>query len=136
MRAFDRRVRRRGAVAAAVLVLWGVGLAALARREVFRGATERLAEAALRVSPGTEFYAVEQGGTQIGYASSAVDTTATGVELTDNFIADLPIGGARHRTAALSRVSLTRTLGLRAFAVLVRSDVGPLNLDGRPQGDT
>jgi len=136
MRAFDRRVRRRGAVAVAVLVLWGVGLAALARRELFRGATERLAEAALRVSPGTEFYAVEQGGTQIGYASSAVDTTAAGVELTDNFIADLPIGGARHRTAALSRVSLTRTLGLRAFTVMVRSDAAPLNVDGRPQGDT
>ena len=136
MRAFDRRVRRRGAVAAAVLVLWGLGLAALARRELFHGAAERLAEAALRVSPGTEFYAVEQGGTHIGFASSTLDTTATGVELIDNFIADLPVGGARHRASAQSHVSLTRVLGLRSFVVTVQSDGGALTVDGRPERDT
>jgi Transglutaminase-like superfamily len=136
MRNLRQRLKRRGTIAASILVLWGVGLAALARRELFRSTEERLAEAALRVAPGTAYYAVQQGGAHIGFAFSTIDTAASGIQLNDFFVADFPVGGGRHRASARSKVSLSRALALREFSVQVESDAGPLAVAGRPERDT
>ncbi|HET7456375.1 MAG TPA: transglutaminase-like domain-containing protein [Gemmatimonadaceae bacterium] len=132
------RVSRRGAVAAGVLLLWVAGLGVLARRELAGrgGAVERLAAMAARVAPGSAFYAVEQGGTQIGYASSTIDTTTSEIRVDDDFVADVPVGGARHRASASSRVRLTRGFALKTFSVEVESDAGPLRITGRADGDS
>jgi uncharacterized membrane protein len=52
-------MKRRGAIAVAVLFAWGAGLAIFVRREAKNAPAQRLAEAALRVSPGAVFYRVE-----------------------------------------------------------------------------
>ena len=68
-------MKRRGAVALTVLVAWAAGLAVFVRREIRNAPAQRLAEAALRVSPGAAYYRVEKDGRQIGFASSTIDTT-------------------------------------------------------------
>ena len=68
---------RRGSVAAVILIAWLAGLGVLARRELFRTDADRLRDAGARVDPGTAYYRVMQAGTQIGFASSRIDTTVT-----------------------------------------------------------
>jgi hypothetical protein len=128
--------RHRGMVAAGILAAWIGGLGLLAWRQVSRGDAERLAEVALRVTPGAAFYGVTQGSEQIGFASSTIDTAATGLILTDLFVADLPVGGALHRASARSEVWLTRGLALDSFALTLDSDAGGIRVTGRPEGDS
>ena len=130
------KVSRRGAIAGGVLVLWLAGLGMLARRELFRGDVASLAEAGGRVVPGAVFYVVEQGGTQVGFASSTIDTTTTGIRVDDYFIADLPVGGKLHRATASSRVGLSRALAMREFSVALESEAGPIRVSGRADGDS
>ena len=133
---------RRGGVAVAILLAWVAGLGLLARRELFRPAADRLADAAMRVTPGASFYAVDQGGAQIGFWSSTIDTlpltdsTPAAIEVTDYLVADLPIGGKLQRASAQSRVRLTRGLRLTDFEVGITSEQGPIRVTGHPEGDT
>lgn len=128
--------RHRKTLAVGILAAWMMGLSALAWREVGRGDAERLAEVALRVTPGAVFYGVTQGREQIGFASSTVDTVATGIAMSDLFVADLPVGGGLHRASVRSEVFLTRTLVLDSFALTLDSQQGGLRVTGRPQGDS
>ena len=132
----SRRGQLRGLVAAAVLVAWTGGMALLVRREFFLGSSARLAEAALRISPGASFFVVEQGGVQIGFASNTIDTTTTGIDVIDYFVADLPIAGASRRVSARSVVKLSRGLALRTFDVQAESPDAPVRVGGRAEGDT
>ena len=68
-------MKSRLVVSAAILVAWIAGLGMLVRREYFRPNIDRLAEAALRVTPGAVFYSVLQGDKQVGFASSTIDTS-------------------------------------------------------------
>ena len=60
--------------AGVILAAWLTAVGMMFRREYFRPHIERLAEAALRVTPGAVFYAVMQGEKQVGFASSTIDT--------------------------------------------------------------
>ena len=131
-----QRPGRRGAVAAVVLLAWVVGLGLLARRELFRGPVERLAEMATRVSPGAVFFEVEQQGRHIGYASSTIDTTGKEIQIKDAFVADLSVGGGVHRASAQSNVHLSRRLALKSFEVSFVSDSAPINVTGVMSGDS
>ena len=109
----------------------------LVRREYFVPNTRRLAEAALRISPGATYYVVEQGGKQIGFASNTIDTLPTSISVVDYFVADLPIAGAVHRASARSVVKLSRALALRTFDVQVESESStPMRIGGRADGDS
>ena len=125
------KVSRRALLGAVIIVAWLAGLVALVRREYFRPQVERLAEAALRVSPGATFYAVMQGTEQIGFASSNVDTTLTSIRVRDYLVADLPIGGKRRRASATTNVVLSRGLRMREFDVSVEAEGPPLRATGR-----
>ena len=127
---------RRGVVAIVILVAWAAGMGMLVRRELFKGSGQRLAELALRISPETFYYVVEQGGKQIGFASSAIDTTATGILVKDAFAADLAIGGGVHRTTAQSEVRLTRGMALQGFTVQLAADSQPITVIGKTDGDS
>ena len=124
------------ALAVAIVLAWLGGLALLARRELFVSAPARLAEMALRLSPGAAFYAVEQNGQQIGFASNTIDTTSTGIDVVDYFVADLPIAGTTRRASARSVVKLSRGLALRGFDVQVESPQAPMRAGGRTDGDS
>jgi len=132
----ERRGRRRAALALVIVLAWLGGLALLARRELFVSAPARLAEMALRLSPGATFYAVEQNGQQIGFASNTIDTASTGIDVVDYFVADLPIAGTARRASARSVVKLSRGLALRSFDVQVESQQAPMRAGGRTDGDS
>lgn len=129
-------MNRRGAVAAGVVALWAAGMGLLLRRELVRPAGDRLAQAALRVTPGVVFYAVHQAGQQIGFASSTIDTTGTGIEVVDYFVADLPVAGKLRRASARSKVLLSRGMALDSFSLDLQSESGTLVITGRPSGDS
>ncbi len=133
-----RRGQLRAAVAAAILVAWGAGLALLFRREFFVPNTQRLAEAALRISPGAAFYIVEQNGVQVGFASNTIDTLTSGIDVVDYLIADFPGAGPgrTRRTSTRSVVKLSHALALRSFDVQASSEGTPMHAGGRADGDS
>src|SRR5690349_18886364 len=118
---------RRGVIATTILVVWIIALSLLIRREFFRAPTERLAEAAMRISPEALFYIIERNGEQIGFASSTVDTTEQTVEVSDHLVLDLPVDKRLHRSSARAAVSLTRglrMLGFRASVEMLETPMG------------
>jgi hypothetical protein len=129
-------MNRRGIAAGAILVAWIGGLGLLVRREYFRPQVERLAEAAMRVTPGPSYYAVIQGGRHIGFASTTVDTGVTTITVTDYLVADLPVGGRTHRATARTEVNLTRGFRVRDFTFDLAAGAGPIKAIGRVDGDT
>ena len=112
---------RRGLVAVGILLAWVAGMGMLVRREYFRPAVERLAAAALRVTPDAVFYAVMRGDQQIGFASSTLDTTSTTIELRDFLVADIPSDGGSTRAEIRTNVILSRTFRLQSFEHLMES---------------
>lgn len=130
------RGRRRGVVAAVLLVLWAVALSALVRRDVLRTPAQAYAELALRVNPGNVFYAVEQDGTPIGYASSTIDTVADGITFRDELVADVHVAGTTQRAVARTDIKLSRGFALRTFALDVDAAGSPMRITGRAEGDT
>jgi len=129
-------VKHRGAVAMTVLVAWAGGLVTFMNRERRNAPAQRLAEAALRVSPGAAYYRVEKDGRQIGFASSTIDTTRGSLSIRDYLSADLPIGGTEHRATATSDVRLSRTLALTDFQLSFEADGAPIAVSGRALGDS
>jgi hypothetical protein len=129
-------MNRRGVAAGVVLGAWAIGLGVLVKREYFRPHLERLAEAALRVSPGVVYFGVTQGDRQIGFASSTIDTAANTITSKDYLVADIPVGGKVHRATAKTDIELTRTLRVRQFSVILQGDAPPIRANGRIEGDS
>ncbi|HET9452704.1 MAG TPA: transglutaminase-like domain-containing protein [Gemmatimonadaceae bacterium] len=127
---------RRGIVAIGILLAWLGGVGMLVRREYFRPHIDRLAEAALRVTPSAVFYTVMQGERQVGFASSTVDTATAEIEQRDYLVADVPVGGAIHRAEVRTNVILTRTLRLKSFDMEYDADRVPVKVTGAIVGDT
>ncbi|MEP6690073.1 MAG: transglutaminase-like domain-containing protein [Gemmatimonadaceae bacterium] len=127
---------RRAKIACGVIAIWAVGLGLLVRRELGRGAGERLAQAALMVVPGAEFYSVSQRGRQIGFATSTVDTTSNGVSVADLFVADLVADNAVHRASARLMVRMSRALRLKSFVFELGPEMGALKATGEIVDDS
>lgn len=120
----------------ALLVIWVGTLGWLAKRELFRPHSEILAEAALRVPPGANYYRLELGGTQIGFATSTVDTLADTVRVFDQMLLQIPAMGSVQRVEAHTEANLTRTLRLRDFTATLQSAQTEFGVRGRVSGDT
>jgi hypothetical protein len=135
-RQFARRGQARLLAAVVILGAWGAGLATLVRREFYQGRPQRLAEAALRLTPSATYFAVEQRGKVIGFASTTIDTLANGVDAIDYFVADFPSDSGLQRTSKRSIVKLSRGLSLRSFATQVDSRRAPVHAGGRADGDS
>ncbi|MBI1967262.1 MAG: transglutaminase domain-containing protein [Gemmatimonadetes bacterium] len=99
--------------AIALLGAWALSLGWLVKREYFRSTGAKLAEAALSVPPGAQFYRLDLGGQQIGFASSTIDTLTDSIRVEDVLVLDVPALGRLHRTTARSTAILSRTLRLR-----------------------
>ena len=106
---------RRAAIAIGVIVAWLAGLGLLIHQEYFRPRLEELAEAALRVTPGAVYYAVMDGDRQVGFASSTLDTTATGIGLRDYFLTAASPGDTAGRHQSVTTIRLSRALRLERF---------------------
>ncbi len=133
---FARRGQARLLAAVVILGAWGAGLTMLVRREFYQGRPQRLAEAALRLNPSATYFAVEQGGKVIGFASTTIDTLTNGVDAVEYFVADFPVDGALQRTSKRSIVKLSRGLSLRTFDTQVDSRNPPVHTGGRADGDS
>ncbi|HEY9426892.1 MAG TPA: hypothetical protein VIR34_07045 [Gemmatimonadaceae bacterium] len=130
---------RRAGLALGLVALWLAGIAALTKRELFRGEDQILAEAALRVAPGAFYYIVRQNGERIGFASATIDTTVVSFVLSDLIITSTPdtSAGARgpRRFAARSIATLTRGLRLSRYSYHTRGH-GTSSATGVVYGDT
>ena len=133
---FARRGQARLLAAVVILGAWGAGLTMLVQREFYQGRPQRLAEAALRLNPSATYFAVEQGGKVIGFASTTIDTLTNGVDAIDYFVADFPVGGTQQRTSKRSIVKLSRSLSLKTFDTQVDSRSAPVHTGGRADGDS
>src|SRR5690606_6107054 len=124
---------RSGATALLALTVLGIGTAV----------TSRWVVPALRSKPpppslasGTRYYAVAPDGEPIGFAASAVDSGATGIQVNDYFLADLHTEGTAYRAWARVVARLTPTLELREFVLTLSPEIGPLRAAGVVTGDT
>src|SRR5439155_642785 len=115
--------------AVAILGAWAASLGWLVKREFFRPTGTRLAEAALSVPPGAVYYRLDVAGQQVGFASSTIDTQATSIGVTDILVLRIPALGVLHRTAAMSRATLARTLPPERF-----DTVGAFRIEQREGG--
>jgi hypothetical protein len=129
-------VNRRVAAGAVLVAAWLAGLAALVRREFFRGETERMAQAALLIAPGAEYYVVTSDSQRVGYASSTLDTSTTGIHLTEFLIAEAPATGGVRRLAARSLVNLTRGMKLVNFQFELGESYAPYRVFGSVDRDS
>ena len=130
---------RRAAMALGIVALWLAGIAALTRRELFRGEDQLLAEAALRVAPGALYYTVHRDGHRIGFASATIDTTVVSFVMSDLLITSTPDTSAgtngQRRFAARSIATLTRGLRLSRYSFQTRGN-GTSSTTGVVYGDT
>jgi len=128
-------VTRRG-WAVTIFAAWAAALGWLVKREFFRTTGERLADAALAVPPGTEFYRVDLGGQQIGFASSTVDTLGTTLRVTDLLLLDLPVLGRWHHAGMRSVTVVSRALRLETLQADFDSDGKRLRARALVSGDS
>ena len=112
--------RRHGA--AVILVVWAVALAWLVKRVYLQSTGARLAEAALSVEPGATYYRLDAGGTQIGYASTTIDTMPDSLRVIDAAVTEIAADGRIHRTVSRSEARLSRTLRLETIDVSYEED--------------
>lgn len=127
---------RRERAGALIIFLWLIGVAALVRRELFVAEPEQMTEAALLVVPGTAFYEVMRAGERVGWASSTIDTSATGINVRDVIVVDAADTLASRRLAARARVSLTPGLRLTGFVFELGADHAPYRVTGKMGQDT
>ncbi|MCA1605250.1 MAG: hypothetical protein LC775_07225, partial [Acidobacteria bacterium] len=124
--------RAGAAIAIGIFVLAGATLGGSAW--LFRDRAD--ATSAAGVAPGAEYFMVSQNGGQIGFASSAVDTSEDGVQMSDYFLADLQTEGTTERAWARIVARYTRDLRLRDFVLTLSPEIGPLRATGTVEGDT
>ena len=110
--------------AVAILGAWAASIGWLVKRELFRPTGTRLAEAALSVPPGAVYYRLDVAGQQVGFASSTIDTQPTTIGVVDLLVLRVPALGVLHRTAAMSRATLSRTLRLERVDARFDGDLG------------
>jgi len=122
--------------AVAILGAWAASIGWLVKREFFRPTGARLAEAALSVPPGAVYYRLDVAGQQVGFASSTIDTQATSIGVTDILVLRIPALGVLHRTAAMSRATLSRTLRLERVDARFDGDLGRFAARSLVAGDT
>ena len=130
-----RRVYRRS-LAGAILLFWLVMLGWQFRREYFQPELARMAEAALSLAPGVDFYTLWMGDRAVGLATSRLDTVPEGFILDDLLSLELPALGQTGTAVVRTRVSLTPSLVLTDFSFSLDSEVGRYQATGFMEGDT
>jgi transglutaminase-like putative cysteine protease len=119
-----------------VLAVWLLSLGWLAKRELFRSTSARLADAALSVPPGALFYRLDLGATQVGWVSATMDTLPDSIRVEDVFVLDVAAAGKLRRSTARSVALLSRTLRLQRVDVTFDGDFGEFVAHGRVLGDS
>lgn len=127
---------RRRILGGAILFLWLTMVGLQVRREYFQPELARLAEAALSLAPGTNFYTLTMGGRTVGQATSRLDTVPGGFELEDLMNLELPALGQTGVAVARTRVQLSPALVMESFSFSLDSEVGRFSASGTVGADT
>ena len=106
------------------------------RREYFQPELVRLAEAALSLAPGVNFYTLRMGDRVVGLATSRLDTIPEGFELEDLLSLELPALGQTGTAVVRTRVNLSPSLEMKDFSFSLDSEVGRYSATGFVEGDT
>lgn len=122
--------------AVVILVVWLSAVGWQVRREYFKPELTRLAEAALSLAPGVNFYTLEMNGRAIGLATSRLDTVATGFQLEDVMSIELPALGQTGSARARTNVSLDPSLRMTEFDFSLTSGAGDFLASGEVDGDS
>lgn len=97
----------RAAGAIAILFAWLASLGWLAVRRLQQTeATTLSSEAALRLSPGTVWYALYAGTTQVGHAGISLDTLSPGYQVSETIVLETKNGAGLARATRLSKAWL------------------------------
>lgn len=127
------RVSRVG-VGLGVVVLWLAGLGLLARRELLRPMSARLAAAALQVRPSAHYFVIERNGEIVGGASAEVDTSGYGIVLRQHLFGAL-LDDA-DPVVIRARSSYTPTLSFSAFRMELERGDDAFVLTGQRSDDS
>src|SRR3954468_11090441 len=129
---------RRGVLAAVIVALWIGGMAMMVNRNGSRSEAQRLAEVALRVQPATYYYTIERDGTQIGAASSLLDTTANSLVSQEYFVGNDPTSTDKSpaRLSARWLTKLSRGLHFEFVNADVSRATKPFSIRGTIQDDS
>jgi hypothetical protein len=119
-----------------VLVSWLAMMGWHLRREYFQPELARLAESALSLAPGVNFYTLTMGDRTVGLATSRLDTVPTGFLLEDLLSLELPALGQTGTAVVRTRVDLSPALVMQGFTFLLDSEIGRYSATGTVQGDT
>lgn len=106
------------------------------RREYFQPELAQIAEAALSLAPGVNFYTLRMGDRAVGLATSRLDTVPDGFVLEDILSLELPALGETGTAVVRTRVSLSPSLVMTAFSFALDSEVGRYEAIGSVEGDT
>ena len=121
---------RRKYLSALVFLTWFTLIGWQVRREYFQPELTRLAEAALSLAPGINFYTLRLGERTVGQATSRLDTVPQGFELEDVMILDLPALGQTGSAVVRTRVSLSPALVMESFSFSLDSEIGRFRAEG------
>ncbi len=120
----------------AILLVWLGLIGWQARREYYQPELARLAEAALSLAPGVNFYTLRMGDRAVGLATSRLDTVPGGFVLEDLLSLELPALGQTGTAVVRTRVALSSALVMTEFSFSLDSDVGRYEATGSIEGDT
>ncbi len=126
----------RRVLAVVIVGIWLAMVGWQARREYFQPEMAQLAEAALSLAPGTEFYTLRMGERSVGLATSRLDTVPDGFVLEDMMSLALPALGQRGTAQVRTRVDLSESLVMKSFRFSMDSEVGTFEAVGEVHGDT
>lgn len=123
-------------VGTTIVLVWIVMVGWKAREEYFQPELTRLAEAALTLAPGINFYTLTMGERTVGQATSRLDTLPDGFELEDVMNLELPALGQTGVAIARTRVKLSPALVMEEFTFTLDSEVGRFEASGELTPDT
>ncbi|MGY8799322.1 MAG: transglutaminase-like domain-containing protein [Longimicrobiales bacterium] len=127
---------RKQVVGVGVVLVWFGMVGLQVRREYFQPELVRLAEAALSLAPGINFYSLTMGNRTVGQATSRLDTVPDGFELEDVMSLELPALGQTGTAVARTRVKLGPSLTVQSFDFSLDSEVGRFRATGVLGPDT
>jgi hypothetical protein len=127
----------RAAGAIAVLLAWLASLGWLAHRRLETSEDASLSTAAsLQLSPGTVWYALYAGTTQIGNAGITLDTLSPGYRISETVVLETRSGDSLARATRLSKLWLGTTLNVERLESRYSREGRQANWDVSFQGDT
>jgi len=119
-----------------IVVVWIAMVGWKARDVYFQPELMRLAEAALTLAPGINFYTLTMNDRTVGQATSRLDTLPDGFELEDLMNLELPALGQTGIAIARTRVKLSPSLVMENFSFTLDSEVGRFEASGELLPDT